>query len=130
MTEKDYYLLHKRCPNCGNDKYSQTFVAYIFWDNNFKDENIYKCKCGGSVHREYRKLDSDECVNMITSSNVSGKWIKQYRVFFVCDKCGDHEVEDEYWDGYDTSNDPRNTMEIGVKVINANGIKRLKLTTT
>jgi hypothetical protein len=92
---------------------------------------IYKCKCGGFVHREYRKLDSEEITDIITSSNVNGKWVNQYRVFFVCDKCGDHEVESDYWKGYDTSNDSRNpdlrnvkfSVGPGIAIINPKCIK-------
>jgi predicted nucleic-acid-binding Zn-ribbon protein len=94
---------------------------------------IYKCKCGGSIHRDYRELDSEESTKITLTSFINGKWVNQYRFFFVCDKCGDYEIEDDYWDGYDTSNDPRNHIkqtnkfmiseEPGISIINTSMFK-------
>jgi len=48
--KEDYYnVFHVCCPNCGNDKYSSTYVGYIVNPSDlesFKDENDVGCKCG------------------------------------------------------------------------------------
>ncbi len=60
--KKEYYeVLHIYCPECGNDKYSSTYVGYIISPTNpeaFKDGNEVVCsKCGwtGITHDLVRK---------------------------------------------------------------------------
>lgn len=47
---KQYHENHKRCPNCGGERYSSTLVAYILnMDDkeNYKDKNHIECvACG------------------------------------------------------------------------------------
>lgn len=66
------------------------------------DSYVYKCKCGGVITRKYFKLDSDEDARSLGSINLgNGVWQKQYRTVFVCDKCGQHEMEEEHWKGHE-----------------------------
>jgi DNA-directed RNA polymerase subunit RPC12/RpoP len=59
--EKQYYIDHAACPECGHNKYSSTYVGYIIsWDHpeTFKDENDVRCgHCGwkGITHDLVKK---------------------------------------------------------------------------
>lgn len=50
--QERYYDNHKRCPNCGNTKLSQTYVGFIIQSPHDTDTNKVTCKCGwtGIVH--------------------------------------------------------------------------------
>ena len=51
---------------------------------------IYTCsKCGGNVVRKHLKPDSDEEATILSAGpDKNGVWIKHYRTFFHCEKCG------------------------------------------
>lgn len=59
--EKQYYIDHSCCPECGYDKYSSTYMGYIIsWDHpeKFKDSNHVQCgHCGwkGITHDLVKK---------------------------------------------------------------------------
>jgi predicted nucleic-acid-binding Zn-ribbon protein len=97
----------------------------------------YKCKCGGIIVRKYLNLDNDNDAKVLSSKNDNGVWKKMYRIFFVCDKCGSHEMEDEYWKEHEhkksdvvfDSNKPIIFKEqIGVGIINPRGVSALSKT--
>lgn len=65
---------------------------------------IYTCnKCDGDVIRKYTKLDGSDLqgadgIVLTITTTMDGKWIKQFRIFYVCQKCNSSiEVPDEYY---------------------------------
>lgn len=58
--KQQYYDSHKYCPACGSDKYSTTYMGYLFTNlNEFKDENSVRCECGWEgIHHDLVKNNS------------------------------------------------------------------------
>jgi hypothetical protein len=50
---KQYYEKHSCCPQCGNNKTSQTYMLIICPSDENPDYNKATCKCGwsGEVHQ-------------------------------------------------------------------------------
>ena len=96
------------CKNCNKSFVRETKSGNVWYTSdgfvlkgmpNCFEKYYYTCsKCSGKVLRKYTALDGISEVQGLSTRNIDGKWVKEYRIFYECEKCGHGgEVKDDHW---------------------------------
>lgn len=85
------------CRNCERDFvredahgatwYTDKHKVLVGFPNCYEGYKFNHAGCEGVVTRKYTKLDGETDVDYLSSKNVNGKLVNEYRIFFVCKKC-------------------------------------------